>query len=213
MNQRLKTAILLAKPCGAMPARIAALLLLLLFATPAAAEPVAAERLAAGAYAQIGVTLRYDPSYRRIAFPGGDVPPERGVCSDVIVRAYRAVGVDLQRLVNEDMRANFAAYPRLWGLAQADANIDHRRVPNLATYFTRHGGKLAVSADAKDYRPGDVVTWRLPGGLAHIGLVADRLVDGRPLMVHNIGAGAQLEDVLFAFDITGHYRYLPAERR
>jgi uncharacterized protein len=200
-----------------VPARIATLLLLLLlllllFATHAAAEPAAAQRLVAGAYGQIGVTLRYDPSYRRIAFPGGDVPLERGVCSDVIVRAYRAIGVDLQRLVNEDMRGDFAAFPQLWGLAQADANIDHRRVPNLATYFARHGGRLAVSAEAKDYRPGDVVTWRLPGNLAHIGLVADRSVDGRPLVIHNIGAGAQLEDVLFAFAITGHYRYLPDGR-
>jgi hypothetical protein len=184
--------------------------LLLLLATPAAAQPVStAQRLVEGAYAQVGVTLLYDSSYRRIAFPGGDVPLYRGVCSDVIVRAYRAVGVDLQRLVNQDMRGNFAAYPNLWGLAQADANIDHRRVPNLAAFFTRQGGKLPVSRAASDYRAGDVVTWRLPNGHVHIGLVADRRVDGRPLVVHNIGWGTQIEDVLFAFEISGHYRYLP----
>lgn len=200
-----------------MLARAVALLLLLAMPAaatePAAAQPAASapQRLVAAAYAQVGVTLLYDPSYRRIAFPGGDVPLVRGVCSDVVVRAYRAIGVDLQRLVNEDMRRNFAAYPHLWGLAHADANIDHRRVPNLAVFFARHGGKLPVSGAAHDYRAGDIVTWRLPGGLAHIGLVADRSVDGRPLVVHNIGAGAQLEDVLFAFEITGHYRYFPEE--
>jgi uncharacterized protein YijF (DUF1287 family) len=187
------------------------LALLLLLATPAAAQPASLpQRLVEAAYAQVGVTLRYDASYRRIAFPGGDVPLDRGVCSDVVIRAYRGIGIDLQRLVNDDVRAGFGAYPHLWGLAHADPNIDHRRVPNLATFFTRHGTSLRVASNAEDYRAGDVVTWRLPGGLAHIGLVADRTIDGRPLVVHNIGAGAQVEDVLFTFDITGHYRYLPA---
>jgi uncharacterized protein YijF (DUF1287 family) len=174
-----------------------------------AARGTSAQRLVAAAYAQVGVTLAYDPSYRRIAFPGGDVPPERGVCSDVVVRAYRGLGIDLQRLVNDDMRQAFSAYPHLWGLAHPDPNIDHRRVPNLATFIARHGATLALSGDAKDYRPGDVVTWVLPGNLAHIGIVSDRKIDDRPLMVHNIGAGAQVEDVLFAYPITGHYRYLP----
>jgi uncharacterized protein len=187
-----------------------AIMLFLLLVLPVAAHSATpAERLVAAAYAQIGVTRVYDPSYRRIAFPGGDVPLERGVCSDVVVRAYRGIGIDLQRLVNDDMRRHFADYPHLWGLAGPDPNIDHRRVANLAAFFARRGGKLAVSAAAEDYRPGDIVTWRLPGGLAHTGLIADRRVDGRPLVVHNIGAGAQLEDVLFAFEITGHYRYLP----
>jgi uncharacterized protein len=185
---------------------------LLLLAAPAAAQPASPpQRLIEAAYAQVGVTLHYDASYRRIAFPGGDVPLDRGVCSDVIIRAYRGIGVDLQRLVNNDMRRAFAFYPHLWGLSQANPNIDHRRVPNLATFLTRHGTALHVTGSAEDYRAGDVVTWRLPGGLAHIGLVADRKFDGRPLMVHNIGSGAQVEDVLFAFEITGHYRYLPAE--
>jgi uncharacterized protein len=188
--------------------------LLLFLAAPAAAQPESTPtRLVEAAYAQIGVTLRYDASYRQIAFPGGDVPRDRGVCSDVIIRAYRGAGIDLQWLVNDDMRRAFAAYPRLWRSSRADPNIDHRRVPNLAMFFARHGASLGLTADAEAYRAGDVVTWRLPGGLAHIGLVADRKADGRPLVVHNIGGGAQLEDVLFAFEITGHYRYLPEGRR
>jgi uncharacterized protein YijF (DUF1287 family) len=191
----------------------APLLLLLLLATPAAAQPASTpQRLVEAAYAQVGVTLRYDASYRRIAFPGGDVPLDRGVCSDVVIRAYRGIGVDLQRLVNDDMRRAFGAYPRLWGLSHADPNIDHRRVPNLVAFFARHGASLRISGKPEDYRAGDVVTWRLPGGLAHIGLVTDRAADGRPLMVHNIGSGAQVEDVIFAFEITGHYRYLPEGR-
>jgi len=193
--------------------RAVVVLLLCLLAGMAQAAPMPAERLLAAAYAQIGVTRVYDPSYRRIAFPGGDVPLDRGVCSDVVVRAYRGIGIDLQRLVHEDMRQHFADYPHLWQLAAPDPNIDHRRVANLAAFFARHGGKLPVSAAAEDYRPGDIVAWRLPGGLAHIGLIADRIVEGRPLVVHNIGAGAQLEDVLFLFPITGHYRYLPETPR
>ncbi len=188
---------------------IVVLLLLPLLPAVAQPTPTPAERLVAAAYGQIGVTRLYDPSYRRIAFPGGDVPLERGVCSDVIVRAYRGIGIDLQRLVHDDMRQHFADYPHLWKLAAPDANIDHRRVANLAMFFARRGATLPVSTAAEDYRPGDIVTWRLPGSLAHIGLVADRRIEGRPLVVHNIGAGAQLEDVLFAFPITGHYRYLP----
>jgi uncharacterized protein YijF (DUF1287 family) len=190
-------------------------MVLMLCVLPGAAQPAPtpAERLVAAAYAQIGVTRVYDPSYRRIAFPGGDVPLDRGVCSDVVVRAYRGIGIDLQRLVNDDMRRHFADYPHLWGLAAPDPNIDHRRVANLTAFFSRRGAKLPVSAAAEDYRPGDIVTWRLPGGLAHIGLIADRRIEGRPLVVHNIGAGAQLEDVLFAFPITGHYRYLPEASR
>jgi len=125
------------------------------------------------------------------------------------VRAYRHAGVDLQVLVNEDMKRDFASYPQLWGLSAPDPNIDHRRVPNLAAYFARNGARLDVTSSAVDYRPGDIVTWRLTSGVPHIGLVSDRSKDGRPLMIHNIGAGAQVEDMLFASEITGHYRYDP----
>ena len=166
-----------------------------------------AERLLQGASAQIGKTITYDPGYEALAFPGGDVPIERGVCTDVIIRAYRAIGVDLQLLVNQDMRQSFSAYPKLWGLSRPDPNIDHRRVPNLAVFFGRHGKTLPVSKESRDYKPGDIVTWRLPDGRPHIGLVSARESGGVPLIIHNIGAGAQEEDVLFAFQITGHYRF------
>ncbi|HLJ64551.1 MAG TPA: DUF1287 domain-containing protein [Stellaceae bacterium] len=189
-----------------------ALLALLLLAAPhlrAETPSPSTQRLIQSAYAQIGVTLFYDSDYHAMAFPGGDVPAIRGVCSDVIIRAYRGIGTDLQLLVNQDMRRNFQAYPKLWGLAHPDPNIDHRRVPNLATFFARHGRSLTPSANAGDYLPGDIVTWRLPGGAAHIGLVSDRSSEGKPLIIHNIGAGAAIEDILFAYPITGHYRYLP----
>jgi len=174
-------------------------------------EPWAA-KLVAGGEGQIGKTLRYDPAYERIAYPGGDVPFERGVCTDVIIRAYRkGLGADLQELVHEDMRRNFAAYPALWGLKRPDANIDHRRVPNLQAFFKRAKASLSVSDDPRDYRPDDVVSQKLSNGPAHIVLVTHRAsADGkRPMVVHNIGAGARLEDVLFAFTITGHYRFQP----
>ncbi len=162
------------------------------------------------ARSQVGVTIHYDPSYARIAYPMGDVPLERGVCADVIVRAFRADGIDLQRRVHEDMAAHFALYPHTWGLRGPDTNIDHRRVPNLETFFRRLGDELAVTATAQDYQAGDIVSWRLPNGLAHIGLVSDRMAgdgSGRPLMIHNIGAGAQEEDVLFAWKVVGHFRW------
>lgn len=162
------------------------------------------------ARAQIGVTVGYDPAYRQLAYPGGDVDPSTGVCTDVVIRAFRALGDDLQVRVHEDMRRHFAAYPKLWGLRSTDRNIDHRRVPNLQTFFTRHGHKLAVTKRAEDYQPGDIVTWRLSNGLPHIGLVSDRRNrEGVPLILHNIGAGTQEQDLLFAFQITGHYRYAP----
>jgi len=182
-------------------------------ATAPADPPRFPANLLAAASAQIGVTLSYDPSYTRIAYPGGDVPIERGVCTDVVIRAYRALGIDLQKLVHEDMASHWSAYPKLWGLRAPDRNIDHRRVPNLATFFTRHGTSLRVSqSDASLYAAGDIVTWRLPSGVPHIGLVTDQRHDGRPLIVHNIGAGTQIEDGLFAFTITGHYRYEPERR-
>jgi uncharacterized protein len=167
--------------------------------------------LVASALAQVGVTTRYDGSYTRLAFPNGDVPLDRGVCTDVVIRAYRAIGIDLQQRVHDDMRANFPAYPNLWGLKRTDRNIDHRRVPNLARFFQRHDASLPISDDAGDYLPGDIVTWKLPSGVPHIGIVSDRPAGGRPLIVHNIGAGTQLDDALFAFEITGHFRYLPAQ--
>lgn len=157
---------------------------------------------------QIGVTIGYDPAYRRLDYPGGDVDPATGVCTDVVIRAYRVLGVDLQQRVHDDMREHFEAYPKLWGLRATDRNIDHRRVPNLQTFFTRHGERLPVTAGAEDYQPGDIVTWRLSNGLPHIGLVSDRHNRvGVPLILHNIGAGTQEQDLLFAFEITGHYRF------
>ena len=160
--------------------------------------------IAAAAASQVGVTTIYDPTYVQLRYPGGDLPRERGVCADVVVRAFRAAGIDLQREVHEDMRLNFAVYPRNWGLHAPDANIDHRRVPNLMTFFTRRGKRVNAAFDT-----GDVVAWRLPGGLYHIGIVAADFVPGtsRHYMVHNIGNGAQKEDVLNAFAIIGHYRW------
>jgi len=161
------------------------------------------------AVAQANERVVYDGSYRRIPYPGGDVPPDIGVCTDLVVRAYRAVGVDLQVRVHEDMTAAFASYPRAWGLSRPDSNIDHRRVPNLQTYLRRRGAQQPVTDDAAAYRAGDLVTWMLPGNVPHIGLVTDqRSPDGqRPLIAHNIGRGPQIEDMLFAFPVTGHYRY------
>lgn len=153
----------------------------------------------------------YDSRYRKISYPLGDVPSDTGVCSDVIIRAYRLVGVDLQRLVHEDMKENFNVYPSLWGLSRTDRNIDHRRVPNLKTFFARHGEVLDISNDPSNYRPGDIVTWNLKtkGSLPHIGIVIDRYSSDkkRPLIMHNIGSGQVIEDILFDYKITGHYRY------
>jgi uncharacterized protein YijF (DUF1287 family) len=181
---------------------------LLVIADTSHADADKAHDLVAAARAQIGVTLAYDPSYQRIAYPMGDVPVERGVCSDVVVRAFRAVGVDLQAELHGDMKRHFAAYPRIWGLQRTDANIDHRRVPNLATWFTRQSYDLSVTDDPADYQAGDVVAWVLGNGRPHIGIVSDRRsADGaRPLMIHNIGRGAREEDVLFAYRITGRFR-------
>jgi uncharacterized protein YijF (DUF1287 family) len=168
-----------------------------------------AQALIQAAVAQTATRVTYDGSYRRIAYPGGDVPANIGVCTDLIVRAYRAVGVDLQVRVHEDMKAAFSSYPRLWGLSRADPNIDHRRVPNLQTYLRRRGAQVPISRDASDYLPGDMVTWILPGNLPHIGLVTDqRSPDGgRWLIAHNIGRGPEIEDMLFSYPISGHYRY------
>ena len=154
--------------------------------------------------------IHTDGAYQRIDYPMGDVSAGRGVCTDVVIRAYRSLGIDLQVKVHEDMRAHFARYPKLWGLTRTDRNIDHRRVPNLETYFTRQGAALPVSRDAAAYRPGDMVTWRLPGNLPHIGIVSDRASpEGTPLILHNIGAGSVEDDILFAYPITAHFRYFP----
>lgn len=155
----------------------------------------------------------YDPSYVALDYPGGDVSANRGVCTDVIIRIYRRLGIDLQREVHEDMRAHFSAYPKIWGLSGPDRNIDHRRVPNLETFFTRRGAKLPPSNDPKDYQPGDIVTWRVGGRTPHVGMVVDRRsADGRrPLIVHNMGRGPRVQDVLFAFPLHGHFRWHPAD--
>ena len=167
-----------------------------------------ADRLVAAAVAQTRSGVTCDGSYRRIPYPGGDVPETIGVCTDVVIRAYRRVGVDLQVKVHEDMKRAFTSYPQLWGLPGPDPNIDHRRVPNLQAFFRRAGAGLPVSRDPGAYRAGDLVTWMLPGNLPHIGLVtSDRSATGTPLIVHNIGRGPEVEDILFTYQITGHYRY------
>ena len=188
-----------------------ACLALLVAPVPAFARD-GAGTVARAARAQVGVTVAYDPAYTRIPFPNGDVPVDRGVCTDVVVRAFRAAGIDLQARVHEDMRAHFAAYPHRWGLSGPDANIDHRRVPNLQRWFERQQRSLPLTRAAADYRAGDVVSWRLPNGLDHVGIVSTRRsADGaRPSVVHNIGRGAREEDVLFAWTLTGHYRWFPA---
>ncbi len=200
------------------------LILLLLFgstacaATPAPAPPTQRPQLdlspnvrkvIASAHEQTSVTTSYDPAYVKLAYPGGDVPASTGVCTDVVIRSFRAAGVDLQREVHEDMARSFSAYPRKWGLSRPDSNIDHRRVPNLMKYFERRGKSLGVTSDAADYRPGDVVAWDLGGGVTHIGVVSDEAdpASGRFWIVHNIGAGARHEDVLFGWTVIGHYRY------
>lgn len=166
-----------------------------------------AAQLVAAARRQVGVTVGYDPAYRVLAYPGGDVPLATGVCTDVLTRALREQGLDLQQALHEDMRTHFARYPHTWGLRAPDANIDHRRVPNLMTFFARRGWGQPITARPEDYRPGDVVTWNLGGGVTHVGLVSDRKgAADRPLVLHNIGRGTQEEDVLFAWKVTGHYR-------
>jgi uncharacterized protein len=172
-------------------------------------------QFAAAALERTHHAVRYDPAYVRLAYPGGDVPADTGVCTDEVIRAYRAIGIDLQKEVHDDMAANFAAYPRKWGRRGPDPNIDHRRVPNLMVFFSRKGEILPITDRAADYAPGDLVTWDLGGGLTHIGMVVDRktLFTRRYMIVHNIGAGPKIEDVLFDWKITGHYRYFgPAGR-
>lgn len=187
--------------------RIVSALLLGLLAF--AVQAIEADRLVLDARKQIGVTLSYDPAYRRLSYPGGDVPMATGVCTDVVIRALRQQGLDLQEAVHRDMRGNFSVYPKNWGLSRPDSNIDHRRVPNLMTWFTRQGWSLPVKQEAAAYQPGDIVTWDLGRGLTHIGIISDRQAPtATPLVLHNIGRGTQEEDILFAYRITGHYRPL-----
>lgn len=192
------------------------LVMCLIFLTsPAVSEPATTLTPFTAALSQAALDrtrhhVVYDRQYRVIAYPGGDVPADRGVCTDVVIRSYRAVGIDLQRAVHEDMKANFHLYPARWGLRQPDRNIDHRRVPNLRVFFARHGKTLSISRDPHTYHPGDIVTWNLRAGgdLPHIGIMTEkRAPDGTPLIVHNIGAGPVLEDILFKYQVAGHYRY------
>ncbi len=168
------------------------------------------DKLSAAAIELTKDKVVYDPSYFSITYPNGDVPKDKGVCTDIIIRAYRKLGVDLQKEVHEDMKTNFSLYPKIWGLKKTDTNIDHRRVPNLMTFFKRKGTVKTISTNPKDYIPGDIVCWNLGGGITHIGIVSSKKSSTnkqRYLIVHNIGAGQVLEDCLFSFKIIGHYRY------
>ena len=171
-------------------------------------DNAAIRQIVEAALEQTRQTVGYDPSYVKLGYPGGDVSPEAGVCSDVVVRAFRQAGVDLQKEIHEDISKHFKAYPNNWGAKRPDSNIDHRRVPNLMKYFERQGKSAKLTRTARDYVPGDLVAWDLGGGVLHIGLVTDALAAGaeRYMLVHNIGNGARLEDVLFSWKIIGHYR-------
>ena len=167
-----------------------------------------ASKLISSARQQIGVTLQYDPSYTGLSFPNGDVHRSKGVCTDVVIRAYRdAFGIDLQSLVNADMKANFSQYPKIWGLSRTDRNIDHRRVPNLEMFLKRQGAALPVTNDPADWQPGDIFTSRVGQNLPHIGIVSDRQSGQIPLAIHNIGSGTQEENILFAHKLVGHFRW------
>ena len=181
--------------------------LLLLLSTAVSFAGLKPHHVVAAARSQIGVTISYDAAYRKLDYPGGDVPKASGVCTDVIIRALREQGTDLQKELHQDMKEDFQAYPKNWGLKKPDPNIDHRRVPNLMTYFSRKGYAQPISEKAESFAAGDIVTWVLSGGLTHIGIISDkRSAEGTPLVIHNIGSGTREEDVLFKFRITGHYR-------
>ena len=188
-----------------------AFLLILLFTTSFCLAQTDAERikLSDSALEFTKQNVTYDPSYFSIDYPNGDIPSDKGVCTDVVIRAYRKIGTDLQKEVHIDMKSNFGAYPKIWGLKTTDKNIDHRRVPNLMVFFKRNGAEKPISENPKDYLPGDIVCWNLGGAITHIGIVVDKKsIDGkRNLIVHNIGGGQVLEDCLFDFKIIGHYQY------
>jgi len=189
--------------------RISLILLLLIKVNILFAQNNSAEQLSNAALELTQQRVEYYPGYIRIAYPNGDVPANKGVCTDVIIRAYRKLGIDLQKEVHEDMSKNFHLYPKNWGLKKPDTNIDHRRVPNLMVYFKRFGNVKPITQNPNDYKPGDIVCWNLGGGITHIGIVVnEKTTDGnRFLIVHNIGAGQVLEDCLFSFKIIGHYTY------
>ena len=172
-------------------------------------EKVFLEKFVDAAIERTNHGVFYDPSYVAIEYPNGDVPDDTGVCADVIIRTYRELGIDLQKEVHEDMISNFGLYPKIWGLKKSDTNIDHRRVPNLMVFFKRHGQTLPITEDANDYLHGDMVVWRLGHGKTHIGIVIDKLSSDqqRPMIVHNVGAGPKINDVLFEWKIIGHFRY------
>jgi uncharacterized protein YijF (DUF1287 family) len=165
------------------------------------------EKLSDAAISVTKDNVEYDGRYYQIKYPGGDVPKGKGVCTDVVIRSYRKLGIDLQKEVHEDMKANFAKYPKSWRLKTTDTNIDHRRVPNLQVFFSRKGQSLPITNTAAEYKPGDIVTWMLPANLPHIGLVVNRKSGSRYMVVHNEGYGQVLDDCLFRYKITGHFRY------
>lgn len=186
-----------------------ALLLHFVFYAQALAQNSFFEKLSVAAIDLTKQKVSYDPSYFKIAYPNGDVPADKGVCTDVVIRAYRKLGIDLQKEIHEDMKSDFSAYPKNWGLTKTDKNIDHRRVPNLMKFFSRHGSKLKITKDVNNFEPGDIVTWELSSGVTHIGIViSQKSTDKqRNLIVHNIGNGQEISDCLFSFKIIGHYSY------
>jgi uncharacterized protein len=206
---------------GRLATRLAAFVVLLPLQSPAAPFPRPQNnrdtrnaflvKLSTAAVERTHLTVRYDPAYVRIPYPNGDVPANTGVCTDEVIRSYRALGIDLQKEVHEDMQQNLSVYPnqRRWMLSHTDTNIDHRRVPNLQVFFSRKGESLPITNRAEDYLPGELVTWDLGGNVPHIGIVVNKKStdSGRFLVEHNIGAGPKMEDVLFSWKITGHYRY------
>lgn len=167
------------------------------------------KRISDAALSIVDASIDYDPTYFSIGYPNGDVPADKGVCTDVVIRTYRKLGLDLQQLVHEDMKANFDMYPKTWGLSKPDTNIDHRRVPNLMVYFSRFGKEKSMTENAEDYLPGDIICWRLANGMTHIGMVVNEKSEDekRFQIVHNIGGGQVLEDVLFDYEIIGHYGF------
>lgn len=190
--------------------RLTLLILLLLFPASAQARS-GADAIVDSARERTFAEVRYDPKYVKLTYPNGDVSPDTGVCTDVVIRTYRnAFGFDFQKAVHEDMSKNFAVYPKQWGLKRPDRNIDHRRVPNLEVFLKRQGASLPMTQNAEDYLPGDIVSWRLGGRLAHIGIVSDKkAADGTPLIIHNIGKGPVEDNILWVSDMTGHFRFSP----
>lgn len=191
-----------------MTVRIIVVLLLAAFVSLYAQDDFS-KKLSSAAIALAQQQVEYDPQYFSIKYPNGDVPSDKGVCTDVIIRAYRKLGIDLQKEVHEDMLAHFNEYPKNWGLKKTDKNIDHRRVPNLMKYFSRHGTVKKVTTNPDDYLPGDIVAWNLGGAITHIGIVVDKKShdEKRYLIVHNIGNGQEISDCLFTYKIIGHYSF------